>query len=86
MMGVHKHFWKFHFCNDPLKTKRRLLYLKTHFVPRSKHFILVIKTNQLALYRAKVAICSAINTKHTNKVWQNVKFLNVKPVGALHNQ
>ena len=23
---------------NPLKTKRRLLYLKTHFVPRSKHF------------------------------------------------
>ena len=22
----------------PLNTKRRLLYLKTHFVPRSKHF------------------------------------------------
>jgi hypothetical protein len=23
---------------NPLKTKRSLLYLKTHFVPRSKHF------------------------------------------------
>jgi hypothetical protein len=23
---------------NPLKTKRRLLYLKIHFVPRSKHF------------------------------------------------
>ena len=23
---------------NPLNTKRRLLYLKTHFVPRSKHF------------------------------------------------
>jgi len=23
---------------NPLKTKRRLLYLKTNFVPRSKHF------------------------------------------------
>ena len=22
---------------------------------------------------------------HTNTVWQNVKFLNVKPVGASHN-
>jgi len=22
---------------NPLKTKRRLLYLKTHFIPRSKH-------------------------------------------------
>jgi hypothetical protein len=31
---------------------------------------------------AKVAICSEINTKHINKVWQNVKFFNVKLVGA----
>ena len=31
---------------NPLKTKRRLLYLKTQFVPRSKHFI---KTNQFML-------------------------------------
>ena len=23
---------------NPLKTKRRLLYLKTQYVPRSKHF------------------------------------------------
>jgi len=23
---------------NPLKTKRRLLYLKTQFIPRSKHF------------------------------------------------
>jgi hypothetical protein len=34
------------------------------------------------LYGAKVAIGSEINTKHINTVWQNVKFLNVKPVGA----
>ena len=24
--------------NNPYKTKRRLIYLKTQFVPRSKHF------------------------------------------------
>ena len=34
---------------------------------------------------AKFAICSEINTKHTNTVWHMVKFLNVKPVGASHN-
>jgi len=28
----------------PLQTKFKLLYLKTKFVPRSKHFISVIKT------------------------------------------
>ena len=27
-----------HYYINPLKTKRRLLYLKTQFVPRSKHF------------------------------------------------
>ena len=34
---------------NSLKTKRRLLYLKTQFVPRSKHFISVIKTDQFML-------------------------------------
>jgi hypothetical protein len=38
------------------------------------------------LYGAKVAICSEINTKHINTVWQNVKFLNVKLVGASRTQ
>ena len=28
----------FHTHINPLKTKRRQLYLMTHFVPRSKHF------------------------------------------------
>jgi len=27
---------------NPLNTKRRLLYLKTNFVPRSKHFSSVL--------------------------------------------
>ena len=34
---------------NPLKTKRRLLYINTEFGPRSKHFISVIKTNQFML-------------------------------------
>ena len=38
------------------------------------------------LYGAKVAVCSEINTKHINTVWQNVKFLNPKHVGASRNQ
>jgi len=41
---------------NPLQTKRRPLYLKTQSVPRSKHFISVIKTNQFTLYGTKVAI------------------------------
>jgi hypothetical protein len=30
---------------NPLKTKQRLIYLKTQSVPHSKHFLSVIKTN-----------------------------------------
>jgi hypothetical protein len=37
------------------------------------------------LYGANVAICSEKNAKHLNIVWQNVKFLIVKRVGALRN-
>jgi hypothetical protein len=40
---------KFRFWINPLKTKRRLLYLKTQFVRRSKHLISVIETNQFML-------------------------------------
>ena len=46
---------------NTLKTKRRLLHLKIQFVPRSKHFISVIKTNRFMIHGAKVAICSEIN-------------------------
>jgi hypothetical protein len=34
------------------------------------------------LYGAEVAFYSEINTKHINTAWQNVNFLNIKPVGA----
>jgi hypothetical protein len=37
------------------------------------------------LYRANVAICPEINTKYKYNVAE-YKFLNVKPVGAPHNQ
>ena len=56
-------------CFNPSNTKRRLLYLKAQFVPRSKHFISLIKTNQFMLLVAQVAVCSQINTKHINTVW-----------------
>jgi len=32
------------------------------------------------------SICCEINTKHTYTVWQNVKFLNVRPIGASSKQ
>ena len=37
------------YCITPLKTKRIPLDLKTQSVPRCKHFISVIKTNQFML-------------------------------------
>jgi hypothetical protein len=52
-----------------LKTKRRLLNLKTQSIPRSKHSISIIKINQFMLYGEEVAVCSQINTKHINAVW-----------------
>jgi hypothetical protein len=36
-------------------------------------------------YLAEVAVCSETNTKHV-KCGQNVKFLNIKPVGASRNK
>ena len=35
---VFDKFWVLFRLINPLKTKRRLLYLKTQYVPRSKHF------------------------------------------------
>jgi hypothetical protein len=48
------------------------LYIKIRFVPRSKHSVSVIKTNQLMLYREITAVCSEIHTKHING--QNVEY------------
>ena len=41
-------------------------HIKIHSVPRSKHFLSVIKTGQLMLYREIIAVCSDIHTKHIN--------------------
>ena len=46
------------------------LYIKTQSVPRSKHCISVIQTNQLMQYREIIAVCSEIHTKtHKYTVW-----------------
>jgi hypothetical protein len=66
---------------DPehLKTKFSGLYLNIQSVPRSKHSVSVIQTNQLMLYREIIAVCSQIHTKHINRLCgQNVELLNVK--------
>ena len=55
--------------------------LKTEFVPRSKHSVLVIKPDTLMLYREIIAVSSQIHTKHINTLrGQNVELLNVKLV------
>jgi hypothetical protein len=43
---------------------------------------MVIKANQLMLYKAKVAVCSDISTKHSTQSEHPVEFLNVKPGGT----
>jgi hypothetical protein len=62
------------------------LYLKTQFVPLSKHSVSVIKTSQLMLCREIIAVCSEIHTKHINTLCgQNVELLSVKPGGTYSN-
>jgi hypothetical protein len=39
----------------------------------------VTKTDQLMMYKAKVAVCSEILTKHSTQSERHVKFLNVQP-------
>jgi hypothetical protein len=39
---------------------------------------MVIKANQLMMYKAKVAVCSDIRTKHSTESERHVEFLNVK--------
>jgi len=43
---------------------------------------MVIKTNRLMMYRAKVAVWSEIRTKHSTQTEHHVELLNVKPGGA----
>jgi len=43
---------------------------------------MVIKTNQFMMYKAKVAVCSEIRTKHSMQSEHHVEFLNVKLGGT----
>ena len=46
-------------------------HIKTQSVPRSKHYISVIQTCQLMLYREIIAVCSEIHTKqNVNYIWR----------------
>ena len=55
---------------NPLKTKRKQLYLKIQSVPRCKHFVSVIKTIQLMLYTEVVAVCYDNHIKHITALFQ----------------
>ena len=46
----------------------------------------VVKTSQLMLYKAKVAVCSDIRTKHSTQSERHVEFLNIKPGGTERNR
>ena len=82
----HHHHHHRRFIVIPLKTKRRLLSVKTQSIPCSKHFSSCLyKTDQFMVCGTKFAICFEITTKYINTVWQNLKFLIVEPVGASHN-
>ena len=66
-----------------LKTKRNPLCIRNHF--RTAQYTLsttVKKANQLTMYKAKVAVCSDIRTKHSTQSERHVEFLNVKPGGT----
>jgi hypothetical protein len=43
---------------------------------------MVIKTSQLKLYKAQVAVFSDIRTKHSTQSERLVEFLNIKPGGT----
>jgi hypothetical protein len=46
----------------------------------------VIKTSQLMMYKAKVAVCSEIRTKQSTQSQHHVEFFNVKPGGTYRNR
>jgi hypothetical protein len=43
---------------------------------------MIIKTNQLMMYKAKAAICSKDRTKHSTQSKHHVELLNVKHDGT----
>jgi len=67
--GIEKFVFNTFSTIKSLKKKSKLFYIKIQFVPSRTHFISAINTQQLMFYRAKVVVCSEINTKHPNAVW-----------------
>ena len=53
-------------CFNTLNLEITWIYLMIQFVPRTKHSISVIKTDQFMLYREIIAVCSEIHTEYVN--------------------
>jgi hypothetical protein len=71
---------------NPLMMKHNLFYLKTLFVPCSKHSHLSYKTESADVVEGKFAVCSEIYRKHINAPCrQNVELLNVNPEDMYRN-
>jgi len=51
--------WVFQY--NPLEARSELFYIKAQFVPRSKHFISIVKSYYFMFSGAKVTVCSEIN-------------------------
>ena len=47
---------------------------------------MVIKANQLKIYKTKVAVSSDIHTKHSKLSERHVQLFNVKPGGTERNR
>jgi hypothetical protein len=62
--------------------KHNLLCIRNPSVPRCKHVPAGYKTNQLMTYKAKVAVCSEIRTKHSAQSEHHVELLIVRPGGT----
>ena len=61
-------------------------YLKTQFVPRSKHSPLRSSNQTVMMYKEVIAVRYKIHTKHVNTLaGQNVELWNVKPGGSYSN-
>jgi hypothetical protein len=70
---------------DEVRYRLRLnLTVTIRFVPRSKHSVSVIKTNQLMLHSEIIAVCSEIHKKHINTLCgQNVECRAYRAVNTL---
>jgi len=61
-------------------------YFNVKFYVSALVGVIIKVTNQLIMYTAKVAVCSAIRTKHSTQSKHHVEVWNVKPGGTERNR